>query len=365
MNSDLRHSFFSFVDSYGLQIATIFLVAYLLSGESSSSNFLRIASSALVVCASLNSLIALSQLLGLSPTIFYAFWSSPVDVGSEPVGFLAFGNYRFSGLINQPAEAGAIYAAALGSIYLVLKLSPAVQFSASCLVLFGGFACGSKVFLVMLPVVVAGIFLRNAVLREKLRTSLILISAGLLILVAMLPTPIMNQTLERLYVRQTTEVSTSFLDSFLYGVTAGRIGNGGSLTIKPIDQIVTESYNPEIAKNLEGAEIRSGAPGTTNQSEVQNNFDSAWPEVYFSGGTFGVIFLLIMFFTIFIGSLVYFWKGESSFYPLFLAITALFGSIGFGALTANRWSTIFWTLMTIALLSRYSDRTQRRPSKNL
>ncbi len=113
---------------------------------------LRLVSWVMVVCLSVNSVLAvISSYTGLDRLPFLArFWTA--SGSGESVAELAAGNGRFSGLFNQPAEAGVAYClAAFCLVYLVSAGSAgsrATWLPCWVLVMLGGLMTQSKIFMV-------------------------------------------------------------------------------------------------------------------------------------------------------------------------------------------------------------------------
>ena len=225
----------SALDNSLLPMATIMLGAlWLLSGTRAS--IIRNLCIATVSTMTLAAVISILQVLlpeqaGLRQVLQY-FWTQARD-GS--VAELALGNGRYTGIFNQPAEAGiafglglfaCIYLIRIGSNYLILKIL------VLSLLLVGGLLAQSKVFyLVSLSIALVSMVLGRTKRWRVLGSGLAAVAVGSIgLLAAGMSEPL----------RYTGSFLNGATLGNVSGLTAGRFGGGGSVD-GPLDFVLTNS----------------------------------------------------------------------------------------------------------------------------
>jgi len=175
--------------------------------------------------------VLLPEQAGLRQVLQY-FWTQARD-GS--VAELALGNGRYTGIFNQPAEAGiafglglfaCIYLIRIGSNYLILKIL------VLSLLLVGGLLAQSKVFyLVSLSIALVSMVLGRTKRWRVLGSGLAAVAVGSIgLLAAGMSEPL----------RYTGSFLNGATLGNVSGLTAGRFGGGGSVD-GPLDFVLTNS----------------------------------------------------------------------------------------------------------------------------
>ena len=344
------------LDSQLMPVLVVLLVAWLARPLSPGSPHLTIVARTLVVCLTVNSLVILIQILTGSSSWLRAFWA-PAG-GGQTVAELALGNGRYTGVVNQPAEAGLLYGIGLIGLVWACGWPRTWTVLAALAAGFGGLASGSKVFLVAAAVTLVLLLVRpgtwRARLTQVLGLSVVLALAGGLLIVSssLSPTPSQVAGLGQLGGVVGGGVATTpsdgqpptLLERIVYRATAGRFGPGGTLTnafdwSSPVQAV----FGP--------------GPGKKDERPA---FDSAWVEVFILGGFLGVLALLAVMLQL--GRLSR-WSRSIPRYVLMapaLFLTVLFASTGFGSLTANRTTTVFWTVFTLLAVAALPSTSKKQ-----
>lgn len=265
------------------------------------------------------------------------FWANEtIDTTAD----LAAQMGRFSGIFNQPAEAGALYGiAGLGAIY-AWKNRPVLVALLITLMTLGGLISVSKIFIFGgLPAIVLYWFWSQRGGRKIAAFfGVILIGLGV-VQSGLLSQWTGANYLGRLFVSS----DSGFLD--LYG--AGRFDDTSSFSI-----VITDIL--EISP-LTG--IGAGGWGVP--------YDGAIAEFLVTGGILG----LIMFAIVLIGMFTLPLKltGSARWFSFLLAVVIVGGSLGFSPLTANRVSTVAWVMIALLVLvarSKTADNDKAAPAQH-
>lgn len=343
------------LDNALLPLATMLTVAYWCS-QYSMERILAVASSVLVVAMATNAVVALAgSLVGLeSMPVLRRFWAA--DGTSSYVAELAEQMGRYSGVFNQPAEAGIAYTLAALSLAYLQKRGLVSLWMASLawgLLVVGGLLTLSKVFLGGLLLALALVLLYRA--RAVWTTAVALATV-----VAMVGASLAGwfnswgaSTMASWY-----RGSIDAGDSPLYTLTAGRFGTPGSDGPPSIPVPVPVAPAGGDA-GVAGAEtevtpVGMGSLMRTVAEEhpvfglgargLQVAYDSAWAEAMVVGGLVGLAMVLLAHLLI-AGSVVVRLRRLDSIHALLLAavvVLTLAGSMGMPALTGNRESTLLW-----------------------
>jgi hypothetical protein len=276
-----------------------------------------------------------SVFLGLSWVTDY-FVASPGASGSS-VAELAASNGRFSGVFDQPAEAGIAYSLGLFSWAYLRRTNSKVillDYVALTLILVGGALSVSKVF------VIGGILLflaywnplkRPAQLLNWRSTFLVVIASTSL--GALLSTWKGLDFLLRLFMPGDQSVNMVAL------YTAGRFGKDETLVKELFAQTIAESpfYGMGFAANT--------------------TLDNAYAEFFVQGGLIGLLAYISLL--IVIGTTAFFQPGLSKEDRRFLGVLVLFitaAGMGMPIVTANRVSSILWVLVFLVFFVAYQRR---------
>jgi len=351
------------LDTFLMPIATILVVATLSRPLKMKSSLLVIAGRAFVVMCAFNVLIALGQSQTAGKSFLSLFWTSDPNVWS--VSEQAQLGLRYSGIFNQPAEAGFAYGLALVLIIFSCRFSFALSLVLAALMTAGGLLSASKVFYACAVIIAfygfISSFRNRRIWKSLISFSIVMgLSIGVIYAIGLLP-----DRLERLKVVQISSAPdanvssapdanvssapdangsgssvTSLTLDVLNTYTAGRIGTGGNF--ESIADVVM-SNSPILGFGFGGWQVA---------------YDSTWIEALVIGGVVGLGLTVLAI-------LVLFQKGVRMLAPpinsamlVVLMGCCLVASLGIGALTANRVSTAFWTIVTLLAFGRGQEREQ-------
>ena len=276
-----------------------------------------------------NTAVALAQLVtGKVAVLSFLprFWDTPGSPGS--VAANAAGNSRFTGIFNQPAEAGVAYGVALFClIYLARRREIRAGTTALCAAAFitGGILTVSKVFLLgALPLAVM-MTLRSP--RERIRV--IVCSAVAATAFWLLGTAHLLPPWPRGAVMLGALLHPS--GSLAAEYTAGRYGKGGSL-------------GPAVSDVLHASPWYGfGAGGLTTA------YDSLWLQVLVLAGIGGLILATVVL--LMLALRLWRLRGVTGPAEWTLAggvlVLAIGASLGLPSLTANRDATLVWLVLGI------------------
>jgi hypothetical protein len=317
------------LDNLLLPVAALLVALMLASSGADTTRLLRIVCTVLVVAMCVNGVLAYLSSIRDMTWLLSQFWDSQTSQRSVADQAAEMG--RFSGMINQPAEAGTLYGmSVLAAIYLYRE--HALKMGISMLLLtIGGVLTISKVFLLVgLPIAawqavrVSGPRLRRLVVFLALaifaamaaRSGLVLSGVGSAYFGRLLhPSGGANDVMD------------------LY--TAGRFGSTWAL------QVVTEAVLNSSPWFGFGARGLAAA------------YDNAWVEALVIAGVAGAAI-----YTAVLTTLALSWlrrrltndAAQSSFAGG-LVLLVIGASTGIPALTANRVATVAWLLISFLLLS--------------
>jgi hypothetical protein len=259
------------------------------------------------------------------------FWVSAGSVGSGPAN--AIENGRFTGIFDQPAEAGLAYGVALfGLIYLGQRQNVRARTMAVCAaaLVTGGILTFSKIFLLgALPLAVVMIL---GTRRERIRiiTSCAVAGAVLWLMGAahLLPSWPRGAMMLGRYLHPSGSLAATY--------TAGRYGAGGTL-------------GPAVGDVLQASPWYGfGAGG------LATAYDSLWVQVLILAGVAGVILaaatLLMLAFRLWCLRGV---TGPAEWNLAAAVLTLAIGaSLGLPSLTANRDVTLLWLILGILIAAQ-------------
>ena len=237
----------------------------------------------------------------------------------------AFALGRFTGLFNQPLEAGVFYSVALlALVYLVsMKLwRPIIRYLILGIILIGGSLSLSKNF-VVLGVLVA---LAYAVSVRVLSIRSGVIWLGIVIAIIIVWFAFGNEI-----------YTNSFIDlfaegGFLLALSAGRLGTGDTEVAQLWGQLMT-SYNW-----ISGMGLGSYLP-----------LDNGYLEYFYQGGVFSLASYVAFIVTILVTSIKY-WSVDESKLLFFLGLYIALASLGGPVITANRANVSLLMLIVSCVL---------------
>lgn len=359
-------SLFAGLDNALLPLATIITVCHwcrLWSGEM----VLATASRVLVVAMSLNAVLALAgSVIGLSEMPWLRhFWAA--DGSSTFVAELAEQMGRYSGVFNQPAEAGIAYTLALLSLAYLQKrelVRPTWASVAWAALVVGGLLTLSKVFVGGLALALLVVLAYRTRVVRTVAVAVATTAAMVGLTAAGWFSSWGASTMAGWY-----QYSIEVGDSPLYTLTAGRFGTPGtdgppSIAVPmapPADAaeaaevVLPPAGTGELVRTMieEHPLIGVGARG------LQVAYDSAWSEAVVVGGLAGMGLVLLVHLLLVISAVTGFRRLDRVHAALLAAIVVLTlaGSMGMPALTGNRESTLLWTwLVVLGFAGRFRTR---------
>jgi hypothetical protein len=313
LNLDLRNAYVSEADNLLLPLALLFSIPTI---NSRVNGFERSFKLAVIAFAGMNGVVSLLQSLDYLSGSLQLFWTPS---GSSSVAELAATSSRYSGIFNQPAEAGIVYAVAL--VILATgggAVSKAVRTLTLAGIITGGVLCASKIFLLVgVPVAVF------SALSSSKRSFSSKLASGLAIpFVCWITWVVFGNSSSVGFILGSVFESDQ---GVLSAVTAGRVG-GQTTLLAPVMRIFGES--PLVGTGLRG---------------IVEPVDNAFVYALVLGGLVGVILFTVLYERV----LRILWRRNSSTEMKGMGAVILLASVGIPALTANRVSTVLWTLISI------------------
>jgi hypothetical protein len=287
----------------------------------------------LVVCAMcVNAVIQWTQLAAGNATlgILPQFWDAAPSAGS--VAALAGENGRYTGVFDQPAEAGIAYGVALLLlIWLVRRNVWTAPWAipAAVLVASGGIIALSKVFLLAaIPAAAVTVLRGKARLRVIVSTAAAAGAVWLAGAAGLLPAWSSGST----YLAALTHPAGSLTATY----TAGRYGTGGTLAAAFTDVVHAAPVAGFGAGGLLAA------------------YDSLWQQVFVVSGAMGVILLITVL--LMLAKRLMELRGFQLRQEWQLAAGVLFlaaaASLGIPSLTANRAGTMLWLVLGLLVCTQ-------------
>jgi hypothetical protein len=266
------------------------------------------------------------------------FWDANPSAGSVAANAASDG--RYTGVFDQPAEAGIAYGVALlAMIWLARQRAwkPLAVTCAAVLLVTGGVLTVSKVFLLCaLPVAVLTVLRGTARIRVLVTGAMAGGALWLAGITGMLP--VWRGVAHLVYLaRPGTSLTAQY--------TAGRYGSGGTLA-------------PVIADVLRAAPLAGFGAGGMGTA-----YDSLWQEVLVVSGVLGVIFAATVF-------VMLAWRltglrtvlaREHWQLACGVAVVAAGASVGIPSLTANRAATLLWLVLGVLVTARSPGRRLAGP----
>lgn len=258
------------------------------------------------------------------------FWTRGDEEGTA-VATNALSNERYTGLFNQPTEAGICYSLALLSLAYLARLrrrNHAVLITvAAAVLIIGGVLAVSKV------VLFGGVPLFFLfMLTDRVRRARFLLATGGVLAVVI---AVAGSDLAK-YVVGTIAFRTLFAESLdTTTLSGGRLGSGGTLATVA-DQV--SASHPWFGLGAGGV----AAP-----------YDSSWIEAMATTGTVGSVLLGAVFLGLAIRwvALRPVQEAPESMLGLCVVILVAGASMGMPSLTGNKVSTLLWILLTCLLMT--------------
>ena len=347
------------LDNALLPLATLTVTACWLQ-LAPARELIRLASWVMVGALSLNSIVAvLGSYVGLDRLpLLHWFWSAAG--AGESVAELAATNGRFSGLFNQPAEAGVAYClAAFCLVHLVNAGeagSRATWLPCWVLLMLGGLMTQSKIFMVGGLAITVVLVLLGRRDRILLAVSAFVTVVGAIVIGTRgwLGDWVTSGTLGWY------AASIDAGDSWIYTISSGRFGSGGgggggaSVPVTENGETVIEPGGLfKLGKLVldEHPLFGVGARG------LSVSYDSTWIEAIIVAGGVGAVLVLLVH-----AGLAVQWLRLRSSLPrderiLAAAVVLLVAGSSFGmpSLTGNRESSMLWIMLGLLLVFRVRE----------
>jgi hypothetical protein len=311
------------------------VIATLAVSIPANSCVMRGTATAVVMLAMPLALIAISSVFFDISDFLYLYVKSEED----SVWSQASAVGRFTGLFNQPLEAGIFYSVSLLALIYLMSIKwwrPSGRVLFLGLILVGGSLSISKNFVVL--GVLTSLIYSVSISLISTRSAVILLGA----MVAAVSSWLMLSD---------DNYSNSFIQlysdgGFLMALTAGRLGSGDTEVAQLWSQLFSSG------KWIGGAGLGSHLP-----------LDNGYLEYFYQGGIFSVGCYLLAVFSVLIYSIVN-WSINESKLLFFLGIFVVLSSLGGPAITANRANVPLLALMAACVLSiSYCNKQINRSEK--
>lgn len=301
---------------------------HLMARRGCPAQMVKLIAGVTALLCSANAMLALAQALDAVPQRFVDWWSPPLTSADDmSVADLAGQLGRFSGVFNQPAEAGLAYSVAAVCAVYAFAHRPAIRSAALLLIALGGVLCVSKTFIFVGAPVAIWMLLRGGV--AKILSLLVLAGVGTWVVVA---GPLSGWEGRGYFLRLFSVEGGGLLNL----LSAGRFGNDSSL--HDVSRVILET-SPLAGTGVGG---------------LATPYDNGWIEALVVAGVIGVVL-----YTATVGCLALaalrLPVGERT-YAVALTVVLVGASLGLPALTANRSGVLLWlTLLPALYVSRYAD----------
>jgi hypothetical protein len=273
--------------------------------------------------------------------ILLRFWGQTATAsGAVTVAGLAATNGRYTGIFDQPAEAGTAYGVALLCVIYLVRRGERSRLAeaAGVLVVIGGFLSISKVFIIAALPIAAWVVVRSPGVRRRTLAGATTGGAALLLVgtIGLLPAWDAGNSV----IRGLLHPNGSFVTLY----TAGRYGPGRG------------SLEPVMADVLHAAPWAGFGP-----SGLDTAYDSQWVEILILSGLIGLALMCAI-----VAALGWQWlkmrkvadPAESALAGSVIVL-AIASSTGFPSLTANRVGVLIWLILGVLLAGRDFPDTPR------
>ena len=261
--------------------------------------------------------------------ILRPFWASSGQTGT--VAELAAGNGRFSGIFNQPAEAGLMYGlAGLAAVY-VYRDRPSRMYLTLAPIFIGGVLCVSKVFLLAAAPLILWQVWRTA------RSRVVLVLSISVAILGLGQSRLLQDWSGAAFLQRLLRPGQSgFIDLY----TAGRIGGGSSLMMVTSE---VQNRSPLFGFGARGLSVA---------------YDNGWVAALVVAGAFGAIaYTAILVILLLLPRTL---LGAERRLALGTALLAVMASVGVPALTANRSGSVLWLLVALLTIRQHRHKTVKK-----
>jgi hypothetical protein len=316
-------SFAAGLDNVLLPLAVLIIGCLLTSGGADVLSLVRVLGNVLVISLCVNTVLAYLSLTQDPPPFLSIFWSQNSEQGS--VALRAATTGRFSGIINQPAEAGVLYGIGLLTAIYLYRNHLLRFLAATVMLTIGGLLTASKIFLLLSLPVALWLVWQSGGIRARICASLAGLSTLAIIVIQarVADTPIGGY------------LPSQANDGLLNYYTAGRFGTGSTLWHGVVSPVLKTS--PWFGLGAGGVALP---------------YDNGWIEALVVAGLVGVAV-----YTAVLVTLVVCWLRQrqhtdpaTSRLGGGVLLIVIGGSLGLPVLTANRVATVVWLLIGLLLL---------------
>lgn len=320
------------LDNLALPLAAFVVGTWLAATSHDTEATIRLAMLWLVGLMMANSAAVALQVVGVS---WRAWWSSAeTDV---TVAELAEGNFRYSGLLNQPVESGFLYSLALVFAILLLRRRPWLLVLCATTLTLGAVFSVSKIFLLFGGPCALAVLIWTS--RHRLRFVAALTVVVILGVLAFAFGALDGWSGSY----QLRQMLPTGEQSVLSSLTASRFGEGS--TLGPVVQAVW-SASPVIGVGAGGLAVP---------------YDNGFLEAFIIAGLVGVICYVV---TLALAGRAW-QRNPPSLARAVLGLTtilAVLSSTGFPALTANRCAAVLWLFWGLTwVASREGEKPRGSP----
>lgn len=306
----------------------IILVVWGMGSSLDRSESLDIVSKVLMGAMALNALVAIGQWAEIVPIDQLSVFFNGTQ--GQSVSELAVGQFRFSGIFNQPAEAGVCYSLALLAGLRMTQVKPSIwrwQGAALFLIVIGGLLTVSKIFIY--GGLVAALVILFASLASRRARSTLASAAVLAVLLAWMAHRVDwggLETLRALVGPQALGLSTA---------SAGRYGQDS--TVGPLVDFVLHT------SPMAGL----GASGISNYP-----YDSLYVQSLVYAGVIGVVCSVLTFAILVRRAFesARWLETNERFLARGITYLVIIASFGLPVLTANRTAVLVWLFIAILLV---------------
>jgi hypothetical protein len=312
-------SLLSGLDNVWLPLAALSIGTWLATSSRDVARTLRLALSWLIGLMLVNTVAVGLQILGVSWRAWWSAMSVRVSVAEN-----AEGNWRYSGLLNQPVESGFLYSLAIVAAILVIQRHWLLSVCLGVLTL-GAVSSVSKIFLLFgLPFAILLLVRRSA----RPWRAVGLIGAAVVVMTIVAMTGLFDSWSGAYQIRQIIPQSGG---DWISSLSASRFGSGS--TLLPVAEAVWAT-SPLIGIGAAGLAV---------------SYDNGWIEAFIMAGLVGV--------ACYTGVLgLGFWRFrrlDPGLHRVVLGSVVLLSALastGFPTLTGNRCATVVWMLLGLTWL---------------
>lgn len=336
---------------------------------------LRVVSWTVVGAMAVNAFLALvTAYVGLDGVpLLRRFWAA----GGEEVTVaeLAAGNGRFSGVFNQPAEAGIAYSlAAFCLIFLMrsgARVPTTVWLPVWALLIVGGLLTLSKVFIVGGLLVAAGLVLSGRQRRLALSASAVAVVLGSGVLAAVGWLGSWGASIQLAWYVDSARAG----NSWAYTLSAGRFGDSApgmgtpsvDSSTPPVESGVPDEFaQPGGLAELARAVLQEHPWFGVGARGLPVSYDATWVEAIIVAGLVGLICVLGVHIALLVRWVrLHRTLGREEWLLAGAVVLLVWGSsLGMPSLTGNRESSLMWILLSLLVVFRSPHERVEPPTES-